>query len=97
MMDDVDEGKFILIVEDIFFEDVGIYKCVVINEEGQVSFKVVLVVEEKMIMLEFIDEEESVFINVIDGDEFCLIIVVIGKLVFVVDWYKDDKKIRKIS
>lgn len=48
-------------------------------------------------MLEFIDEEESVFINVIDGDEFCLIIVVIGKLVFVVDWYKDDKKIRKIS
>lgn len=34
MMDDVDEGKFMLIVEDIFFEDVGIYKCVVINEEG---------------------------------------------------------------
>lgn len=34
MMDDEEVGIFMLIVEDIVFEDVGMYKCVVVNEEG---------------------------------------------------------------
>ena len=97
MMDDADEGKFTLIVEDTFPEDAGTYKCVATNEEGQASSKAALAVEEKMIMPEFIDEEESAPINVTDGDELCLTIAVTGKPVPAVDWYKDDKKIRKTS
>lgn len=34
MMNDEEVGIFILIIEDIFFEDVGMYKCIVVNEEG---------------------------------------------------------------
>lgn len=32
-----------------------------------------------------------------EGDEVCLIVGIKGKFVLIVEWYKDDKKVRKIS
>lgn len=54
MLDDEEIGVYLLIIKDIVFEDVGMYKCVVINEEGEVLSKVVLVVKE--VVNEFIFE-----------------------------------------
>lgn len=97
MMDDGKQGRFTLIVEDAGPEDAGSYKCVASNEEGQVSSKAALAVKEEMLMPEFLDEEESGPIDVTDGDELCLTVGVTGKPVPSVDWYKDDRKLRKTS
>lgn len=97
MMDDEEAGIFTLIVEDTVPEDAGTYKCIAANEEGQASSKAALAVKEKMIAPELIDEEESAPINVTDGDEVCLSVSIKGKPVPSVEWYKDDKKLRKTS
>lgn len=34
MVDDEDSGIYLLIINNMFLEDVGVYKCVVENEEG---------------------------------------------------------------
>lgn len=97
MMDDEEAGIFTLIVEDTVPEDAGTYKCVAANEEGQVSSKAALAVKEKMIAPEFTEQEESAPISVTDGDEVCLSVGIKGKPVPSVEWYKDDKKLRKTS
>ena len=97
MMDDEDEGRFTLIVEETIPVDAGTYKCVATNEEGQTSTKAALAVKEKMIEPQFTDGEESAPINVTDGDEISLTVNVKGKPDPTVEWYKDDKKLRKTS
>lgn len=97
MMDDEEAGIFTLIVEDTVPDDAGTYKCIAANEEGQTSSKAALVVKEKMIAPEFTDGEESAPISVTDGDEVCLSVGIKGKPVPSVEWYKDDKKLRKTS
>lgn len=97
MMANEEAGIFTLIVEDTVPEDAGTYKCVAANEEGQASSKAALAVKEKMIAPEFTDQEESAPINVTDGDEVCLSVGIKGKPVPSVEWYKDDKKVRKTS
>ena len=97
MMANEEAGIFTLIVEDTVPEDAGTYKCVAANEEGQASSKAALAVKEKMIAPEFTDLEESAPINVTDGDEVCLSVGIKGKPVPSVEWYKDDKKLRKTS
>ena len=97
MMEDEEAGSFTLIVEDTVPEDAGTYKCVAANTEGQASSKAALAVKEKMIAPEFTDEEASAPINVADGDELCLSVGIKGKPVPNVEWYKDDKKLRKTS
>lgn len=97
MMDDEEDGKFTLIIEDTVPEDAGTYKCVASNEEGRATSKAALAVKEKMIMPEFTDEEQSAPINVTDGDEVALSVGLKGKPVPTVEWYKDDKKLRKTS
>ena len=97
MMDDEDESRFTLIVEETIPVDAGTYKCVATNEEGQASTKAALAVKEKMIEPQFTDGEESVPINVTDGDEISLTVNVNGKPDPTVEWYKDDKKLRKTS
>lgn len=97
MVDDEEAGIFTLIVEDTVPDDAGTYKCIAANEEGQTSSKAALVVKEKMIAPEFTDGEESAPISVTDGDEVCLSVGIKGKPVPSVEWYKDDKKLRKTS
>ena len=97
MVANEEAGIFTLIVEDTVPEDAGTYKCVAANEEGQASSKAALAVKEKMIAPEFTDQEESAPINVTDGDEVCLSVGIKGKPVPSVEWYKDDKKLRKTS
>lgn len=97
MMDDEEDGRFTLIIEDTVPEDAGTYKCVASNEEGRATSKAALAVKEKMIMPEFTDEEQSAPINVTDGDEVALSVGLKGKPVPTVEWYKDDKKLRKTS
>lgn len=50
-----------------------------------------------MVVLEFVDEEEIGFIIVVEGGEVMFNVVVKGKLCFDVEWFKDDKFLRKIS
>lgn len=97
MMEDEEEGRFTLIVEETIPEDAGTYKCVASNEEGQATSKAALAVKEKMIVPEFTDSEESAPINVTDGEEICLTVGIKGKPTPTVEWYKDDKKLRKTS
>ena len=97
MMDDEEAGIFTLIVEDTVPNDAGTYKCVAQNEEGQASSKAALAVKEKMFAPKFADDEESAPINVTDGDELCLSVGIKGKPLPNVEWYKDDKKLRKTS
>lgn len=97
MMDGEEAGIFTLIVEDTVPEDAGTYKCVAANEEGQASSKAALAVKEKIIAPEFTEQEESAPINVTDGDEVCLSVGIKGKPVPSVEWYKDNKKLRKSS
>ena len=97
MMDNEEAGIFTLIIEDTVPKDAGTYKCVAANEEGQSSSKAALAVKEKMIAPEFTDQEESAPINVTDGDEVCLSVGIKGKPLPSVEWYKDDKKLRKTS
>lgn len=102
MLDDEEIGVYLLIIKDIVFEDVGMYKCVVINEEGEVLSKVVLVVKE--VVNEFIFEvqegvkfEVLILVKVGEGDIVSFSIVIKGKFVFIVDWFKDDQKFCEIS
>ena len=97
MMDDEEEGSFTLIVEETIPLDAGTYKCVATNEEGQASSKAALAVKEKMIEPTFTDGEESAPMNVTDGDELSLTVSIEGKPEPTVEWYKDDKKLRKTS
>ena len=97
MDDNEEDGRFTLIIEDTLSEDAGTYKCVATNEEGQATSKATLAVKEKMVIPEFTDEQEIAPINVTDGDEVCLSVGIKGKPVPTVEWYKDDKKLRKTS
>lgn len=97
MMDDEEAGSSTLIIEETVLEDAGTYKCIAANEEGQASCKAALVVKEQMITPEFTDDEQSSPVTVMDGDEVCLSVGIKGKPVPTVEWYKDDKKLRKTS
>lgn len=97
MMDDEEAGISTLIIEDTLLEDAGTYKCIAANEEGQASCKAVLAVKEKMMTPEFTDEEQSLPFNFMEGDEARLTVGIKGKPVPTVEWYKDDKKVRKTS
>lgn len=70
-----------MIIEEIILDDVGIYKCVVFNEVGKVICCGELDVNEKLIVVEFIDEFNEVFINFKEGDEVFLEVIIWGKFV----------------
>lgn len=98
VMDDAEEeGRHTLIIEDAVPEDAGTYKCVASNEEGQATTKAALAVKEKMIVPEFIDDQQEASINVASGDDVGLSVCVTGKPLPSVEWYKDDQKMRKTS
>ena len=97
VMDDEEAGIYTLIIEDTVLEDAGTYKCIAANEEGQASCKAALAVKEQMITPEFTNEEQSAPFNVMEGDEVRLMVGIKGKPAPTVEWYKDDKKLRKTS
>lgn len=72
LLDNEEEGSFLLIVEDVKFEDSGKYECIVFNELGEVFCKVNLVVEEIFVVFEFVEEVESVLVLVEEGGEIDL-------------------------
>ena len=97
VVDDEEEEHFSLIIEDTVASDAGTYKCVATNEEGQVMCKAALAVKEKLKVPEPTAEGESASVSVREGAELCLSVGVKGSTVSAVDWFKDEKKLRKSS
>lgn len=79
--DDFDKGKFFLIIEEIFVEDVGIYKCVVFNEVGEELYEVRLSIIFFGNKSEFIFE---VFFEVFVNVELVIFLSFFNQLKFVV-------------
>ena len=92
-----EEDLFSLIIDQVASDDVGTYTCKAANEAGEVSCKAELQLQEKMAAPEFADQEESGPITAQEGDDVTLNVTVKGKPSPQVEWYKDDKPLRKTS
>ena len=97
IVDDEDSGTYSLTINDTLLDDAGTYKCVAINEEGEVSCKAALAVKEVVTKPEFDSEQEAAPLKVGEGDVVSLSATVKGKPAPSVDWYKDDEKLRETS
>ena len=97
LIDDEEEDLFSLIIEQVAAEDVGTYTCKATNEAGEVSCKAELQLQEKTAAPEFADEVESGPITAEEGGDVTLTVTVKGKPSPDVEWYKDDKPLRKTS
>ena len=102
MVDNEETNTYSLTIKDTVPEDAGMYKCVAINEVGEVSSKAALAVKEVITEPVFETQEgervEDVTpVNVGEGDIVSLSAVVKGKPAPTVDWYKDEEKLRETS
>lgn len=97
MIDDEEDDFFFFVIDDVFLDEVGIYICKVINNVGEVVCEVEFKLKESIVVFEFIDEEEIGLIIVVEGGEVILFVVVKGKFCFDVEWFKNDKLLKKIS
>lgn len=97
LFDDEEDDLFSLIIEQVAADDVGTYSCKATNEAGEASCKAELQLQEKMAAPEFADEEESGPITAQEGGDVTLNVTVKGKPSPDVEWYKDDKPLRKNS
>lgn len=102
MEDNEETGIYSLTIKDTVVEDAGMYKCVAINEEGEVSSRAALAVKELITEPTFETQEdqrpeEATPVKVGEGDIVSLSAVVKGKPLPTVDWYKDDEKLRETS
>lgn len=88
------EGHFSLVIDDIQPEDAGLYKCIIINETGEVETKANLVVEDDSSAPQFDKDSESL-ITVPEGKSFELKAQVSGKPIPDIEWYKDDKPVKE--
>lgn len=87
-------GHFSLVIDDIKPEDAGFYKCIVINDTGEVETSANLVVEDESTAPQFDKDRESP-ITVTEGESFELKAQVSGKPMPDIEWYKDDKVVEE--
>ena len=98
LIDDEEEDLFSLVIDQVKPDDVGTYSCKANNEAGEASCKAELqLLQDQMAAPEFADEEESGPITAQEGGDVTLNTTVKGKPVPDVEWYKDDKILRKTS
>lgn len=91
-----EEGLFSLVVDQVSTDDGATYTCKATNDLGEVSCEAELRLEP-MIAPEFVDDVESGPINAEEGADVELVAVVKGKPTPDVEWYKDEKPLRKTS
>lgn len=92
-----EEDVFSLVIDQVSTEDVATYTCKATNDLGEVSCKAELRLWEPMIAPEFVDDGESGPINAEEGGDVELVAIVKGKPTPDVEWYKDEKPLRKTS
>lgn len=90
------EDLFSLVVDQVSTDDVATYTCKATNDLGEVSCEAELKLEP-MTVPEFVDDVESGPINAEEGGDVELVAVVKGKPTPDVEWYKDEKPLRKTS
>lgn len=96
-IDDEEDDLFSLVIDKVAPDDVGTYTCKANNEAGEVSCKAELKLQEEMASPEFDDEGETGPITAVEGGEVTLNVTVKGKPRPDVEWFKDDKPLRKTS
>ena len=97
LIDDEEDDLFSLVIDKMAADDVGAYTCKATNEAGEVSCKAELNLQEKMAAPEFADEGETGPITAVEGGEVTLNVTVKGTPCPDVEWFKDDKPLRKTS
>ena len=97
LIDDEEDDLFSLVIDKVAPDDVGTYTCKAKNEAGEVSCKAEVRLQEQLTVPEFADEEETGPITAVEGGEVTLNVTVKGKPRPDVEWFKDDKPLRKTS
>ena len=97
LIDDEGDDLFSLVIDQVASDDVGTYTCKANNEAGEVSCKAELKLQEEMAAPEFADEGETGPITAVEGGEVTLNVTVKGQPRPDVEWFKDEKPLRKTS
>jgi len=97
LIDDEGDDLFSLVIDKVASDDVGTYTCKANNEAGEVSCKAELKLQEEMAAPEFAEEGEAGPITVVEGGEVTLNVTVKGQPRPDVEWFKDEKPLRKTS
>lgn len=94
-IDAVKEEVFTLVIENTELADAGEYTCIAINDVDEVSCTAVLTVKPKEIAPDFTKEPETSKFDIDTGKDVKLDIKVSGKPEPTVEWFKDNKPIKK--
>jgi len=78
-------------------DDFGSYKCVASNEAGRMQCSARLEVKERQIAPEFSDEYGDLPIEINEGDELKINVTIQGNPRPDVEWYKDDRLLKRTS
>ena len=86
-----------LLIENVSMDDFGSYKCVASNEAGRMQCSARLEVKERQIAPEFSDEYGDSPIEINEGDELKINVTIQGNPRPDVEWYKDDRPLKRTS
>lgn len=86
-----------LLIENVSMDDFGSYKCVASNEAGRIQCSARLEVKERQIAPEFSDEYGDLPIEINEGDELKINVTIQGNPRPDVEWYKDDRLLKRTS
>lgn len=86
-----------LLIENVSMDDFGSYKCVASNEAGRMQCSARLEVKERQIAPEFSDEYGDSPIEINEGDELKINVIIQGNPRPDVEWYKDDRPLKRTS
>lgn len=88
-----EDNLYSLVIDKVEPEDVAAYKCVASNDLGEVETTASLTLEEELVAPEFISKGGP--ITVTEGESVDITTEVKGKPLPEVEWFKDNKPIRK--
>ena len=92
-----DSDLYSLFIENASMDDFGSYKCVASNEAGRMQCSARLDVKERQIAPEFSDEYGDAPIEINEGDELKINMTIQGNPRPDVEWFKDDKPLKRTS
>lgn len=94
-IDAVKEEIFTLVIENTRLDDAGEYTCIAANDVDEVSCNAVLTVNTNEKAPEFTKEPETSTFDINTGKDVTLDLTVSGKPEPKVEWFKDDKPLKK--